>query len=632
MAAAERLLEGLTQLGVGRDAAAGAEVGDMALAHRRDGLGHLHIDDGGLEACSKVGQVDGATGGVLGVDEGDDSRLEPRQREAVVVAVQHRAREVDGLRVARFGKAGDDGPAGITQAKGLGHLVEGLAHRVVECLAQDAIVAPVAHVHEHGVAARQQARHERRLEVGRLKEVGEEMPLEVVHAHEGLVGRPGKALGKCHAHDERAHETRALRDGNGGQVVRGQHGAQAERLARLLHGLQVDAHNGLGVLARGNLGHDAAEAGVEVNLSGNDVGDDLARAVDDGHGRLVAAALNRQNELASRLESLGLLGRALRIDGRPRAGARLGAGLDVGVGGGVFERKLRGHDARTYARSVVVGTNALLNITKTLVEALGGGVAHLNLERGGCGAEHLGVVGNAAHEARGDALASTLGGNGDVCNLQLAVHDGAARITHDGAAVMRHPPDVAGKRNVVVERALRPGRVVGIGKDGRLERRHGSDVVDAHGAQLQVDVAQGVVDAAHAHAFRLGHAQADALVFLGVGQARIDGQDKRGIPGLDGIETLRRQACAQKALATGVPGLLGGKAGKASLLVERAILGDAVTGKHDVAGIGTTSPQGHGVGDLHHRLAGKQAMCALVVDTIETGVDLLAHGIAHDAH
>ena len=197
---------------------------------------------------------------------------------------------------------------------------------------------------------------------------------------------------------------------------------------------------------------------------------------------------------------------------------------------------------------------------------------------------------------------------------------------------MRHPPDVAGKGNVVVERALRPGRVVGIGEDGRLERRHGSDVVDAHGAQLQVDIAQGVVDAAHANAFRLGHAQADALVFLGVGQTRIDGQDKRGVASLGCIEAPRRQACAQKALATGVPGLLGGKAGKTSLLVKRAVLGDAVTGKHDVAGIGTTGPQGHGVGDLHHRLAGKQATGALVVDAIEAGVDLLAHRIAHDAH
>ena len=197
---------------------------------------------------------------------------------------------------------------------------------------------------------------------------------------------------------------------------------------------------------------------------------------------------------------------------------------------------------------------------------------------------------------------------------------------------MRHPPDVAGKGNVVVERALRPGRVVGIGKDSRLERRHGGDVVDAHGAQLQVNVAQGVVDAAHVHAFGLGHAQADALVFLGVGQARIDGQDKRGVTSLGCIEALRRQACTQKALAAGVPGLLGGKAGKASLLVERAVLGDAVTGEHDVAGVGTTGPQGHGVGDLHHRLAGKQAMGALVVDAIEAGVDLLAHRIAHDAH
>ena len=97
------------------------------------------------------------------------------------MAVHHGAREVDGPLVALRRKPTDHGPAGVAQAQGLGHLVEGLAHGIVDRGTHDLIVAPVAHMDEHGVAARDEAGHEGRPQVGRLEEVGEQVPLEVVH-------------------------------------------------------------------------------------------------------------------------------------------------------------------------------------------------------------------------------------------------------------------------------------------------------------------------------------------------------------------------------------------------------------------------------------------------------------------
>ncbi len=77
----------------------------------------------------------------------------------------------------------------------------------------------------------------------------------------------------------------------------GQRGVEPERRARLLHRLVDDADDRLGVLAARDLGYDATEARVEVDLAGDHVGEQLAPAPHDGGGGLVARRLDREDEL-----------------------------------------------------------------------------------------------------------------------------------------------------------------------------------------------------------------------------------------------------------------------------------------------------------------------------------------------
>ena len=89
--------------------------------------------------------------------------------------MHHRTREVYGLRIALSCKFADDGAAWIAESKRLSNLVKGLAHGVVNGGAQDHVVSPGTHVYQHSIAARDQAGHKRRLQVGRLKQVGQQV-------------------------------------------------------------------------------------------------------------------------------------------------------------------------------------------------------------------------------------------------------------------------------------------------------------------------------------------------------------------------------------------------------------------------------------------------------------------------
>ena len=48
---------------------------------------------------------------------------------------------------------------------------------------------------------------------------------------------------------------------------------------------------------RGDLGHDAAEAGVQLGLRGDDVGAQTSGAVEDRRRGLVAGGLDREDQL-----------------------------------------------------------------------------------------------------------------------------------------------------------------------------------------------------------------------------------------------------------------------------------------------------------------------------------------------
>ena len=113
------------------------------------------------------------------------------------------------------------------------------------------------------------------------------MAADVVHRDERHIQRVGRALGKVQPHEHRADETR--------RVGRG-HGVDVFFLdARLLERLIGQRGDGLDVLARGDLRHDAAVERVQVSLRRDGVGEDLAPVFDDGDGCLVAGGLESED-------------------------------------------------------------------------------------------------------------------------------------------------------------------------------------------------------------------------------------------------------------------------------------------------------------------------------------------------
>lgn len=84
----------------------------------------------------------------------------------------------------------------------------------------------------------------------------------------------------------------ALRDRDGRNVSQGN--------ACLLHRFLQHDGNRLHMLARSDLRHDAAEALVDVDLAGDLIRQHFAPAANDGHGRLVAACLDREYDVRFR--------------------------------------------------------------------------------------------------------------------------------------------------------------------------------------------------------------------------------------------------------------------------------------------------------------------------------------------
>ena len=70
--------------------------------------------------------------------------------------MEHRARQLVGARVAKFGQARNRRAARIAQAEQLGRLVEGFAGGVVQRFAQQRVLAHAVDPHQLRVAARDQ--------------------------------------------------------------------------------------------------------------------------------------------------------------------------------------------------------------------------------------------------------------------------------------------------------------------------------------------------------------------------------------------------------------------------------------------------------------------------------------------
>jgi hypothetical protein len=138
--------------------------------------------------------------------------------------------------------------------------------------------------------------------------------------------------------DEQWRRGRAGGDGDGVEVGRA--------ALRLGEGGLDDGQHGLDVVARGDLRHDAAVAGVDGGLRGDNVGQQAAAVGDDADGGLIAGGLDAEGEHGGIVAALADLptrrnggqitgGPAERAIGR-RAGGQKGSqypGLNPGASG-----------------------------------------------------------------------------------------------------------------------------------------------------------------------------------------------------------------------------------------------------------------------------------------------------------
>ena len=114
-----------------------------------------------------------------------------------------------------------------------------------------------------------------------------DVAVQVVDGHEREPARPGERLRRREADEQRADQARPARDGDGLDVVEGG--------AALLERLGEHRADELEVPARGDLGHDAAVARVQLGLRGDDVGAHLAVPRDERDRGLVAGGLDPED-------------------------------------------------------------------------------------------------------------------------------------------------------------------------------------------------------------------------------------------------------------------------------------------------------------------------------------------------
>ena len=143
---------------------------------------------------------------------------------------------------------------------------------------------------------RDKRKDKRRLKVGLRQQVGEQVTLQMIDAHERFTGSIRKALGKGDAHHQGTHQARALRHTHGGKLTwRNRSTLKAKRYRGIFKRRIYDTHNHLDMLARGDLGHHAAKASMKINLRRHLVGQHIAVRIDNRNSRLVARALDGKN-------------------------------------------------------------------------------------------------------------------------------------------------------------------------------------------------------------------------------------------------------------------------------------------------------------------------------------------------
>ncbi len=381
-------------------------------------------------------------------------RLQPGEGEGVrvVPGPGQRAREGHGLRVAVAGGPVDGGTARIRQAQDPGDLVEALARRVVQGVpeVQDRLADQVPDQEERGVAAGDDQHHARVGQRPVLQRVGGDVPGQVMDAVQRHPGRVRQRLRPGQAHLQRARQAGPGGDGDRVDLVQPQSG--------LVEGLPDDRVEGVQVRAGGDLGHDAAEAGVLVHARRHHVREQFAVPHDSRAG-LVARRLDPQHHWsahcsppfsahAPQLQTIGN-----KADGWIRSGAGSGPevdrGLEAGLAGGAAEGGQDGRSREGDADEVGDGAAGVPAQGRGEVEGevalelLGEGEAG-QVREGAVGVEGEGPEGEVEEEAEEMAGDGAVEGEHDDLAAARGLREEAGEHAHEGAAEERDDPEERG--------------------------------------------------------------------------------------------------------------------------------------------------------------------------------------------
>ena len=213
--------DAVAQARVGRNAPGDGDVADAGLLRSLDELVQQNRDDGVLQRGAEVGLALLDEVGIFGhtvAQRVEERGLEPR--EGVVEPLDAGPGETERLRIAFLGQPVDDRTSGIGEPHHFGTFIEGFACGVVDRGADDLHLQRRVHAYDLRVASADQQRQEREIgvgqpAVGQVDEVGEDVPLQVVDFDQRDVAGDGESLGEGDAHEQRSHQTRAAREGDG---------------------------------------------------------------------------------------------------------------------------------------------------------------------------------------------------------------------------------------------------------------------------------------------------------------------------------------------------------------------------------------------------------------------------------
>ena len=276
----------LAQIRIGGDAACDNDFFRTRVDRGTQCRVRHHVDRPVLEGLGDVGSDDLLSLLLGGVDIVDDRRFESAVRKVIALFVFERHGQPHAV-LALFGELLYLGSARIFQPEHARDLVERLTRGVVLRRPQQLDLVKSRHLCDRGMTAARDQANVRRFEVGKREVVGGDVSLDVIDRNQRLVQRVRERLCERHSYEQRPQKSRTVRHRHAVEFVR-PHARIGERFGH-------DARYRHDVIARRDLGDDAAVAFVDVDLRRDHVGEDLSAARDRARG-LVARRLDREYE------------------------------------------------------------------------------------------------------------------------------------------------------------------------------------------------------------------------------------------------------------------------------------------------------------------------------------------------